>query len=99
FVGCDENGNGSGSFDLTRQNNGVIGDQDPINFAPITYYDTSYADAIAGVNAIPDPTTYGPAVGGEPIWVRLESLVTGCVRVTEFTLALELFPDIGVGDD
>jgi len=100
FIGCDENGNGSGSFDLTLQNNGVIGDQDPVNFAPITYYDTTLADAQAGISGteIPDPTNY-LASGGETIWVRLESLVTGCVRVTEFTLALELFPTVAVGDD
>lgn len=98
FVGCDENGNGSGSFNLTLQNEGVLGVQDAINFAPITYYDTSLADAELGINAIPDPTNY-LASGGETIWVRLESLVTGCVRVTEFTLALELFPTIAVGND
>src|SRR5690606_15641286 len=98
FIGCDENGNGSGNFDLTLQDDGVLGVQDPINFAPITYYDTSFDDAMAGANAIVDPTNY-PASGGETIWVRLESLITGCVRVTEFTLALELFPTIGVGDD
>src|SRR5690606_30791379 len=98
FIGCDENGNGSGNFDLTLQDDGVLGVQDPINFATITYYDTSFDDAMAGANAIVDPTNY-PASGGETIWVRLESLITGCVRVTEFTLALELFPTIGVGDD
>ncbi|CAM3265524.1 T9SS type B sorting domain-containing protein [Aequorivita lipolytica] len=100
FIGCDENGNGSGSFDLTLQNDGVIGIQDIANFAPITYYDTSLADAEAGIpgTEIADPTNY-PASGGETIWVRLESLVTGCVRVTEFTLELELFPAIGVGED
>ncbi len=99
FIGCDDNGNGTGTFNLTLQDEGVLGDQDIANFVPITYYDTSLADALAGVNAIVNPTIYGPAAGGETIWVRLESLVTGCVRVTEFTLALELFPTIGVGDD
>src|SRR5690606_27399170 len=53
---------------------------------------------LAGINAIPTPASYISG-GGVPIWVRLESLLTGCARVTEFQLALELFPAIGVGDD
>src|SRR5690606_29361107 len=93
-----ESGSGTAVFDLTLQDAGVLGSQDPADFAPITYYDTSLADALAGTNAIPSPASYISG-GGVPIWVRLESLLTGCARVTEFQLALELFPAIGVGDD
>src|SRR5690606_27534764 len=84
-------------FDLTRQDAGVLGSQDPANFVlPITYYDTSLADALAGIpgTEIEDPSNY-IASGGETIWVRLESLITGCVRVTPFQLEIELFPTIG----
>ncbi|WP_417244450.1 hypothetical protein, partial [Celeribacter sp.] len=98
FVGCDENGNGSGSFNLTLQDAGIIGNQNASDFTPITYYDTNYADALAGVNAIPTPEAY-LASGGETIWYRIQSLVTGCVRVGSFQLALELFPTIGAGND
>ncbi len=101
FIGCDDNGNGMATFNLTLQNDGVYGDQDPINFVtPITYYDTDLATALAGIpgDEIATPQAYASA-GGIPIWVRLESLVTGCVRVTEFQLVLELFPTIGIGAD
>ena len=101
FIGCDESGSGTAIFNLTLQDAGVIGDQDPANFVtPITYYDTSLADAQAGIpgTEIVNPASYISA-GGVPIWVRLESLITGCVRVTEFQLAIELFPTIGVGND
>src|SRR5690606_29239993 len=101
FIGCDENGNGMGLFNLTLQDEGVLGNQDPADFvAPIKYYDTSFADALAGLpnTEIPNPTTY-LSPGGVTIWVRLESAITGCVRVTPFQLELELFPTIGVGND
>jgi gliding motility-associated-like protein len=100
FIGCDESGSGTAIFDLTLQNVGVIGDQIPGNFAPIKYYDSDLATAMAGLpgDEIPTPSGYISA-GGVPIWVRLESLISGCVRVTEFQLALELFPTIGVGND
>ncbi len=97
FIGCDESGSGTAIFDLTRQDAGVLGSQDPANFVlPITYYDTSLADALAGIpgTEIADPSNY-IASGGETIWVRLESLITGCVRVTPFQLEIELFPTIG----
>src|SRR5690606_12628285 len=98
FIGWDDNGNGSATFDLTLQDAGIIGNQTASDFTPITYYDTSYDDALAGINAIGNPQAY-LALGGETIWFRIQSLVTGCVRVGSFQLAIELFPTIGAGDD
>ncbi|WP_347373899.1 T9SS type B sorting domain-containing protein [Aequorivita sp. Q41] len=100
FIGCDETNSGTALFDLTRQNVGVIGTQNAADFLPILYYDTDLATAQAGVpgTEIGNPTAYVSA-GGVPIWVRLESIITGCVRITEFQLAIELFPTIGVGND
>lgn len=100
FIGCDNNGSGMGIFNLTLQDEGVIGDQDIANFAPITYYeDPLVAEAGVPGSEIPNPTAYPSAGAGQLIYVRLESLVTGCVRITEFALELELFPTIGVGND
>ncbi len=100
FIGCDENGNGLGTFNLTLQNPGVIGNQTASDFAPITYYEDPIV-AAAGIpgTEILDPVNYVSAGAGQLIYVRLESLITGCVRITEFELQLELFPTIGVGDD
>ena len=98
FIGCDETGSGTAVFDLTLQDAGVLGVQDPADFLPIRYYEVE-ADANAGNNNfIANPTSYISA-GGQTIWVRLESRITGCARVTPFTLELELFPTIGTGDD
>src|SRR5690606_38703171 len=80
------------------QDDAVLGDQLPANFVmPITYYE-DFLDAQAGTNFIPNPTAY-ISMGGQTIWVRLESLITGCARITPFQLELELFPTIGVGND
>jgi gliding motility-associated-like protein len=101
FVGCDESGSGTGIFDLTLQDAGLLaGNPDPSDFGPVLYYDTSFADALAGVpgTEIAAPGAYISA-GGVPIWARVQSLSTGCVRVTEFQLELELFPAIGTGGD
>ena len=99
FIGCDESGSGTAIFDLTLQDEGVLGVQDPADFLPITYYELQ-ADADAGIpgTEILNPTTYISG-GGQTIWVRLESLVTGCARITPFELEIELFPTIGPGND
>ena len=100
FIGCDESGSGTAIFDLTLQDDGVLGDQLPVNFLPITYYELE-ADADAGIpgTEIPNPSTYISAGAPQIIWVRLESLITGCARVTPFALEVELFPTIGLGND
>ncbi|WP_461303721.1 CARDB domain-containing protein, partial [Aureisphaera sp.] len=83
FLSCDTDGSGQAVFDLTLQDASVLGVQDASGFAPITYH-TLEGDAQAGVNAI-DPADAFPSTG-QTVWVRLESLVTGCVRVTAFEL-------------
>ena len=37
--------------------------------------------------------------GGQTIWVRLESLITGCFRISSFDLEVGAFPTIGTGND
>lgn len=94
LIGCDESGSGTAIFDLTRQDEGVLGSQDPANFVlPITYY-LDEDDAIEGINAIPNPGAF-ISDGTETIYVRLESRITGCIRITPFELEIELFPTIG----
>jgi len=98
FLSCDESGSGTAIFDLTLQNPGVLGSQNAADFVPITYYE-DIIDAQAGIPG----TEINPATsfisGGQPIWVRLESLITGCVRITEFQLEVGIFPTAGVGND
>lgn len=96
YLLCDLDGNGQAEFDLTVQDASVYGVQDPADFLPITYY-TDLADAQAGTNWI-DPANAFTS-GGQPIWVRLESTVTGCVRITEFQLEVGAFPAHGTAED
>ena len=93
---CDDDGDAQGVFDLTQNDPFVLGTQDPIDFAPITYY-TALADAQAGTPSIGVPTAFVSA--GQTIWVRLESLVTDCYRISSFDLQVGVFPTIGSGDD
>jgi gliding motility-associated-like protein len=97
FISCDENGDGDAVFDLTLQDASVLGVQDPADFVlPITYY-LNLADALVPTNEIDPATSF--TSGGQPIWVRLESTVTGCSRITRFELEVGTFPTIGVGAD
>src|SRR5690606_29631839 len=70
--------------------------QDPADFGPITYH-TSLADAEAGINFI-DPANAFESVS-RTVWVRLESLATGCARITPFEIRVGEFPGSGTADD
>jgi hypothetical protein len=93
---CDLIGGGQGIFDLTLQDASVLGTQIATDFLPVSYY-ISQADADAGINAIAPANAFVSA--GQTIWVRLESLLTGCARISSFELEVGAFPLIGVGDD
>jgi len=94
---CDDDGDGQALFDLTQNDPYVLGVQDPNDFVlPITYY-TSLADAQAPINAIAPADSF--LSGGQTIWVRLESLITGCARISSFELEVGAFPSIGTGND
>lgn len=97
MTSCDDDGDGQAIFDLTLNDPFVLGSQDPNDFVdPITYY-TSEIDAGVPVNAIDPATAF--VSGGQTIWVRLESTVTGCARITAFSLVVGTFPLIGSGND
>jgi hypothetical protein len=64
---CDDDGDGLAEFDLTLNDPFVLGTQDPIDFAPITYYE-SLADAEAGTPFITIPEAYLGA-SGTTIWI------------------------------
>ncbi|MEZ4858911.1 MAG: T9SS type B sorting domain-containing protein [Flavobacteriaceae bacterium] len=91
---CDEDGDGQALFDLTQNDPFVIGGN--TDYLAPTYYE-SLADAEAGINAIASPEAF--ISGGQTIWVRLESAVTGCARISSFELEVGEFPVLGLGDD
>ena len=56
------------------------------------------ADAQAGTPFIATPEAY-LSPGGTSVWVRLESLDTGCYRITSFGLVTGALPGIGSAED
>ncbi|MFC7358473.1 hypothetical protein ACFQO1_12300, partial [Jejudonia soesokkakensis] len=84
FFICDDS-TMPNSFDLTQNDDDVLGGQDPTEFDNITYH-TSQADANMGSNNILNPTTY-PATGGtETIYVRIEQNAGLCFATAFFTI-------------
>ncbi len=91
---CDDDGDAQAVFDLTINTPFVLGVQDPADFLPITYY-TSLADAETPTNEILTPGAYTSV--GQTIWVRIENIATGCVRISSFELVVGLLPTIATG--
>ncbi|MBT8324245.1 MAG: hypothetical protein KJO96_03015, partial [Winogradskyella sp.] len=68
---CDDASNDSfEEFNLNTQTAGILGAQPASQFV-VSYY-TNFADADAGINAL--PLTYTNSVNPEPIYVRIESI-------------------------
>ena len=93
---CDTDGDTLAIFDLTLQDDGVLGAQLAAGFETVSYH-LDQADALAGLNPILPADNYTSA--GEQLWARLTSLSTGCTRATPFDLVVGTFPDIMPGDD
>jgi gliding motility-associated-like protein len=80
---CDEAGTGTGTFDLTSQNDDILGDLDE-DIVIITYH-TSLEDAEQGQN--PLPTTY--TSGNATVYARVEWTVNSlCYGLASFNLVV-----------
>ncbi|MFC0578169.1 T9SS type B sorting domain-containing protein, partial [Mesonia mobilis] len=109
YVCDDESPNGFTSFDLTQNEDNILGDVDASDLE-ITYH-TNEQEAIDGVNAIAVPTNYTNTSNGQTIYVRLENTTTGCIDTfgfdgdNSFTLNVNELPplsyptDLNVCDD
>ena len=91
---CDD-GNNAGIFDLTENDDDVLGGQNPGDFV-ITYYN-SLADAEAGTNPInpPNDTAYLITGISETICVRIEDTTGACYATACFEISF--FP-VEVGE-
>ncbi|GLB49972.1 lectin-like domain-containing protein [Neptunitalea lumnitzerae] len=69
-------------FDLTVENEEITGG---INGYIVSYYETE-ADADAGINPVPDDTSYFNTVSPYTMHVRVEDANTGCYTLTTVTL-------------
>lgn len=83
LVVCDEDGDGTATFDLTSKIPEILGN---LTNTFITFHETQ-ADAEAGTNAIPNAQSYTNIVTGPSIiYVRVESNIFNCFDVVELPL-------------
>ena len=76
-------------FNLTIQDNVILGNQDPDNFV-ITYF-LSLANATANSQPIATPTAFVPNGQLQVIYARIENISDGSYDVTSFTVSWESF--------
>lgn len=90
LTACDDNYDGIFAFDLTQNNNAILGAQNPARHA-VTYY-TNLAYAEAGVNAV---NNLHPAADGDIIYARLENDLD-CYDITQFTVHVNPLPIVPI---
>ena len=90
---CDDDYDGLLVFDLSQQDNIVLGTQNPLNFA-VTYH-TSLLDAENDVNSFEN--LYN-AANEEIIYARVVNNATGCFNTTEFQMIVHRKPIIDIPD-
>ncbi|OYX26314.1 MAG: hypothetical protein B7Z06_05860 [Flavobacteriales bacterium 32-35-8] len=93
LVECDDDYDGIFEFDLSQNNDDVLGVQDS-NMYTVTYH-TNLTHAEAGTDAT---NNLYPAIDGDIIYARLENNVTGCYDISQFTLYVNPLPIIPVAD-
>ncbi|WP_181369431.1 T9SS type B sorting domain-containing protein [Flavobacterium album] len=90
---CDEAGAGSGTFDLSLQDDGVLGDVDP-DIAVVTYHATQQ-DADQGVNPLPNNYSSGSAT----IYARVEWVVNPlCYGTSSFNIVSRPIFELAMAD-
>lgn len=89
---CDDDNDGIGTFDLTANNNEILGGQSPTSFG-VSYYRTQL-DAEAGTNAINNATGYTNTVPyAESIYARVGNMGNpDCYNTVSFALMVHDSP-------
>ena len=90
---CDDDYDGFLIFDLSQQNNFILGIQDPLNFA-VTYH-TSLNDAENAENSL---ELLHNASNEEIIYARVVNNATGCFNTTQFQTIIHPKPVIDIPD-
>ena len=85
---CDNDGDGSETFDLTSKFDEIVNTQTDITLA---FYNTE-TDANTHTNAIATPSTYTSS-SAETIWVSLSDNFTQCRAVAPLNLVVSPIPD------
>lgn len=90
---CDDDFDGLYTFDLSQQNDFILGSQNPEQFR-VSYYETSEA-AHAGSNAL---STFYDATDLQTIYARVENNATGCYNITSFQTYVHPLPIVDIPD-
>ena len=91
YVICDTNTDGVAQFDLVTVMNPIIyGDQSTVDFL-LTYH-LSQGDADSGANPIANTGNYTNLSNPQTLYVRLVSVINGCVTTGFFDIRVELPP-------
>ncbi|SFU38431.1 gliding motility-associated C-terminal domain-containing protein [Pustulibacterium marinum] len=91
----DESNDGVEVFDLTQQDEQVLGGQDPSDFSVVYYESLELANAGDTSTAISNPEAYAnTTVDEQIIYVRLEDVMSGCFKVTYFQIVVEDMPTV-----
>ena len=90
YIICDDDSDGFAQFDLTSMDAMILGTQLPADF--ILTYHVIQGDADTGNNPIINVLSYTNLSNPQTIYVRLESVVNGCVTTGEFDLVVALPP-------
>ncbi|RXR35496.1 T9SS type A sorting domain-containing protein [Flavobacterium piscinae] len=93
LTACDTEYNGTQTFDLTTVIPGLLGGQNPNDFTTAFYL--SQTNAIANVNAIPNPTSYANSTNPQLIWVSFVNNSTSEVTINSFSLQVNPLPSLG----
>ncbi|MCA0132084.1 choice-of-anchor L domain-containing protein, partial [Winogradskyella alexanderae] len=93
LASCDDDFDGLLEFDLSQQNNTILGALDP-NAYSINYYNTNM-DATNATNSI--ETNY-IAFNDEIIYARVENNSTGCFSIEQFSIIIHPLPEIDIPD-
>lgn len=93
MVDCDDDFDGFLDFDLTQQNNTILGTQNPANFT-ITYY-TSLINAEEGNSPL---NSIHSSFNGDIIFARIENNTTSCFDTTQFNIRVNPLPIIPIDD-
>lgn len=94
LIGCDDDTDTMLQFDLTENNDDILGGQNATNFS-IYYYNNDLANAENDVNRLDN---FHNATNGEIIYARIENNNTGCFSTTQFQIIVNALPIIPLND-
>ncbi|MCF1423128.1 T9SS type B sorting domain-containing protein [Mangrovimonas futianensis] len=94
LVSCDDDSDGMLVFDLSQQNNTILGNQGSEDFT-ITYYEI-LQEAAAGDNPISNLNYL--AFDGQTIFARVTNNLTGCFSITSFNCIVNRIPLVDIPD-